>query len=98
MVLLMVCAVVSSVCTIGTTALPHQYVRDASIGAADSESCGTAADCSYAGVCADGKCECDQAWTGARCDILDLRPAKPNGGFNAAVGYGQCEDVRNCSS
>ena len=60
--------------------------------------CGTTADCSHAGVCTDGKCECDMAWTGPSCEVLDLRPAKPTGGFNAAVAYGQCADARTCKS
>lgn len=86
------------VCTTSNVPFPHERVGDVRVGAAGGATCGTAADCSYAGVCADGKCICDPAWTGAKCEALDLRPAKPNGGFNAAVAYGQCDDVRNCSS
>jgi hypothetical protein len=67
-------------------------------GTSGGAACGTAADCSHAGVCTDGKCECDMAWTGPSCEVLDLRPAKPTGGFNAAVAYGECADVRTCKS
>ncbi|KKP01519.1 hypothetical protein THAR02_06379 [Trichoderma harzianum] len=40
-------------------------------------------DCSLNGVCAKGGvCQCDPAWTGTDCGVLDIRPAKRNGGYN----------------
>eukprot|EP01079_Euglenida_sp_SAG-EU17-18_P008757 gene8757-30_t len=39
-------------------------------------SCTTSAECAFAGVCTDGACVCDPAWTGPQCRQLHLLPAR----------------------
>eukprot|EP01064_Diplonema_japonicum_P007509 TRINITY_DN15134_c0_g1_i1.p1 TRINITY_DN15134_c0_g1~~TRINITY_DN15134_c0_g1_i1.p1 ORF type:complete len:386 (+),score=80.96 TRINITY_DN15134_c0_g1_i1:34-1191(+) len=42
--------------------------------------CTTDADCSLNGVCSSGQCDCDPAWGGADCGVLQLLPTpKANG-------------------
>ncbi|KAL7954142.1 hypothetical protein V8C34DRAFT_320206 [Trichoderma compactum] len=33
-------------------------------------------------LCQGGVCQCDPAWTGTDCGVLDIRPAKRNSGYN----------------
>lgn len=50
---------------------------------AAANGCATDEDCSLNGVChTGGACACDAGWTGADCGVLDLRPAKRDGGYN----------------
>lgn len=44
-------------------------------------SCKTDIDCSLNGVCNAGVCDCDAAWGGQRCEILQLMPAALNNGY-----------------
>ncbi|KAL7930142.1 hypothetical protein V8C35DRAFT_313667 [Trichoderma chlorosporum] len=47
------------------------------------QTCTTDEDCSLNGVCGKGNvCQCDPSWTGTDCGVLDIRPAKKNGGYN----------------
>jgi hypothetical protein len=43
--------------------------------------CRNNADCQLNGACVNGACKCDPAWTGARCQRLNLLPASINAGL-----------------
>ncbi len=42
---------------------------------APPQPCDSDLGCSLNGICQAGVCACDPAWTGAACDLLNLRPA-----------------------
>ena len=49
--------------------------------------CADEVDCSYGGVCnTSAVCDCDAAWTGPRCDLLNLQRASPHNGLQVS-GY-----------
>ena len=52
-------------------------------------SCASDVDCSLNGVCqAQGRCECDAAWTGACCATLNLDPAVRGAGLHTLEADG----------
>ena len=57
----------------------QQLPREATGGAP----CTTGLDCQLNGVCADSKCVCDAAFTGANCSALALLPATRGAGYGA---------------
>ena len=46
--------------------------------------CKNNGDCQLNGACIDGKCDCDPAWTGSRCQRLNLLPASIDAGLQDA--------------
>ena len=44
-------------------------------GAKGGAACTSDLDCSLAGTCSSGRCDCDAAWTGPTCERLHLLPA-----------------------
>lgn len=54
--------------------------------------CRDNADCSMNGQCSNGACKCDPAWSGLRCEQLNLVPAK------RGAGYRGVDNGRNTSS
>lgn len=38
-------------------------------------------DCQLNGVCTAGVCQCDAAWTGPQCRVMNLKPSPRNGGY-----------------
>lgn len=56
--------------------------------------CRTNMDCSLNGQCdaTSGSCSCEPQWAGHRCDALQLRPAKPDNGYQGV------DDGANTSS
>jgi hypothetical protein len=46
-------------------------------GACDSD-----LDCVLLGTCVDGKCQCNEGWTGANCEQIDLIPRDSLDGFD----------------
>jgi hypothetical protein len=47
--------------------------------------CKDNADCQLNGACLNGACKCDPAWTGERCQRLDLLPASIDAGLQDPV-------------
>eukprot|EP00927_Polykrikos_kofoidii_P066433 TRINITY_DN62032_c0_g1_i1.p1 TRINITY_DN62032_c0_g1~~TRINITY_DN62032_c0_g1_i1.p1 ORF type:complete len:441 (-),score=46.04 TRINITY_DN62032_c0_g1_i1:138-1460(-) len=43
--------------------------------------CESDIDCSLNGICNDGRCTCDVAWGGDRCQFLELMPAAKENGY-----------------
>mmetsp|Transcript_35300 Transcript_35300/g.59832 ORF Transcript_35300/g.59832 Transcript_35300/m.59832 type:complete len:503 (+) Transcript_35300:16-1524(+) len=55
--------------------------------------CRDDSDCSFNGVCSsDGVCECNAAWSGNRCEMLNLLPDERNSGYRGV------DDGKNTSS
>jgi hypothetical protein len=48
--------------------------------------CASDLDCSLAGTCSGGRCDCDAAWTGPTCEQLHLLPAHRSA-FDPAGGH-----------
>ena len=44
--------------------------------------CTSELDCSLNGGCQQGTCHCDSGWIGARCERLQLLPARLDEGYN----------------
>ena len=38
-------------------------------------------DCELNGICANGHCKCDAAWSGRHCEVLNLLPAPKQNGY-----------------
>ena len=64
------------------------YVFLTVVTVAASLHCRSVADCSYNGDCDGGLCHCDAAWRGARCESLNLLPARVGAGLNTTGSHG----------
>ena len=48
--------------------------------------CQTDSDCSLNGVCNDGSCDCRTAWSGERCETLNVMPTTHHSGYRGTDG------------
>ena len=53
-----------------------------SFAISQSKACVTSTDCSLNGDCVQGSCQCDSAWTGIRCEELEILPTNLHSGYH----------------
>ena len=62
--------------------LPSAPDADATSGSLQLPDCSTASHCELNGRCrSGGTCDCVPGWSGRHCEMLDLRPARPDNGY-----------------